>query len=219
MLIKQLVVHSTVGACLNCYADLSESQPQSELPGKTATKSPQSSHWQLSGGTFTSQFKRTLHRGRHGAAKLRAFLSRLYDCKSNRTSELHAPTDSTQPELARPAPYPRRGPRGSSSPPLFLGLAPHLLYQRSSSSPLTDANSTPVSADLLDQRIFFRLSLGPRVHRCRVRSVEDPERPKGSVCHLVASTLALSQRIGGWQPPLLSHWTRLLTGYANKGGS
>lgn len=148
-----------------------------------------------------------------------AFLSRLYGCKSNRTSELHAPTDSTQPELARPAPYPRRGPRGSSSPPLFLGLAPHLLYQRSSSSPLTDANSTPVSADLLDQRIFFRLSLGPRVHRCRVRSVEDPERPKGSVCHLVASTLALSQRIGRWQPPLLSHWTRLLTGYANKGGS
>ena len=47
MLIKRLVVPSTVGACLNCYADLSESQPQSELPGKTATKGPQSSHWHL----------------------------------------------------------------------------------------------------------------------------------------------------------------------------
>ena len=40
MLIKQLVVPSTVGACLNCYADLSESQPQPELPGKTATQEP-----------------------------------------------------------------------------------------------------------------------------------------------------------------------------------
>lgn len=148
--------------------------------------------------------------------------------RTGRASSTRPQTPLNQSSPTQPPPHARVRSAfhvfGSSSPPLFSGLAPHLLshpelYQRSSSGLRTDAKSTPVSADLLDQRIFFRLSLGPRVHRCRGRSVEDPERPKASVCHLVASTLALSQRIGRWRPPLLSHWTRLLKGCANKGGS